>query len=286
MAGLGMRDIKRRIKSVNNIKQITKAMELVSSAKLKRAREELEKTKPYFNALEKTIQDIFTNTKGIEHQLINGRKVKKSLYVVITGERGLCGGYNTNVIRKAVNHMATQGDSTVIALGAKGREYFKRNGYSLEGDLEAPGDLPTYGTARSITSLLLELYRQELVDQVYLVYTEFVSMMNQTPKIIKLLPLEVKEGHESKGSETLTLYEPSPEAVLDYLVPKYLEGMIYGALIESSTSEQAATRIAMENATDNAEEMIDDLKLKYNRARQASITQEITEIVGGAEALK
>ncbi|GAB6086250.1 ATP synthase F1 subunit gamma [Alkaliphilus crotonatoxidans] len=288
MAGLGMRDIKRRIKSVNSTKQITKAMELVSSAKLRKAKEELEKTKPYFNMLEETIQDIFLNTKGIQHPFVNPREVEKTAYIVISADRGLCGGYNANVIKAAQQHMAEKPNKSVITVGTKARDFFKKRGYDLDGEFNYVTENPSYSTAQSISRLSLELFKQGLVDEVYLVFTEFISTINQKPKLIKLLPLEIEvpADESKKESKTLMAYEPSPEVVLDYLVPKYLDGMVFGALVESSTSQQAARRVAMESATDNAEEMIDGLKLQYNRARQASITQEIAEIVGGAEALK
>lgn len=288
MAGLGMRDIKRRIKSVNSTKQITKAMELVSSAKLRKAKEELQKTKPYFNMLEETIQDIFLSTKGIQHPFVTPREVKKTAYIVISADRGLCGGYNANVIKTAQSHMTEKGSSSVITVGTKARDHFKKRGFDIDGEFNHVTEDPSYSIAQSISRLSLELFKQELIDEVYLVFTEFISTITQKPKAIKLLPLEVEASPDApkKESRTLMAYEPSPEVVLDYLVPKYLDGMIFGALVESGTSQQAARRVAMESATDNAEEMIDGLKLQYNQARQASITQEIAEIVGGAEALK
>lgn len=289
MAGLGMRDIKRRIKSVNSTKQITKAMELVSSAKLRKARERLDKTRPYFNTIGKTVQEIISSTKGIQHEFLKTREVKKTGYIVITADRGLCGGYNTNVIKNAIFHMEEKERVSVIAIGQKGRDFFRKRGYDLDGEFVHISENPSFTDAQSIGKLAIELYRQELVDEIYLVYTEFLSTINQKPKAIKLLPISVaaEEGKvEREEDEEFMSYEPSPEAVLSFLVPKYIESMIFGALIESSTSEQGARRVAMESATDNATEMIDDLQLQYNRARQASITQEIAEIVGGAEALK
>ncbi|AOT70072.1 ATP synthase F1 subunit gamma [Geosporobacter ferrireducens] len=287
MAGMGMRDVKRRIKSVNSTKQITKAMELVSSAKLRRARQRVEKTRPYFNTIKETVQDIFSSTGGIKHPFVSTREIKKTCYIVITGDRGLSGGYNANVIKTAVTHMAEKQAKSVIAIGTKGRDYFRSRKYDLDGEFLQISEDPSYGDAKRISSLVLQLYENKLIDEVYLVYTQFVSTISQKPEMIKLLPLsgEKKAKQEEKEFEYVS-YEPSPEAVLDYLVPKYIESTIFGALVESSASEQGARRVAMENATDNAEEMIDDLTLLYNRARQAAITQEIAEIVGGAEALK
>ncbi len=286
MAGLGMRDIKRRIKSVNSTKQITKAMELVSSAKLRKAKESLEKTKYYFETMGNTISDIVQNTKGIKHEYLTSREIKKSGYIVITADRGLAGGYNSNIIKAAISHMEDKAQRSVIAVGTKGRDFFKKRHYDLDGEFVHVSENPSFAVAQKIGRLSTDLYKQELVDEVYLVYTEFVSTINQIQKVIRLLPLEVDTEGNGDAKRTNITYEPSPEVVLDYLVPKYIDSMIYGAMVESATSEQAARRVAMENATDNAEEMISSLKLQYNRARQASITQEIAEIVGGAEALK
>lgn len=281
-----MRDIKRRIKSVNSTKQITKAMELVSSAKLRKAKEQMEKTKPYFNSMEETIRGILVNTNGIKHGFLTQREVKKTAYIVITADRGLAGGYNSNVIKLAHSHMQNKKNKSIIAVGSRGRDFFKKRHYDLDGEFTHISETPSFSKAQEISRLALELYKQEMVDEVYLVYTEFISTINQKPTVKRLLPLEMSTEGVKKEGKTLISYEPSPEAVLGYLVPKYIDSMVFGALVESATSEQAARRVAMESATDNAEEMIDSLKLKYNRARQASITQEIAEIVGGAEALK
>ncbi len=285
MAGAGMQDIKRRIRSVDSTKQITKAMELVSSAKLRRARQRVEENRPYFEKIEETIQGILPHTRELKNSYIDQREVKKTGYIVITGDRGLCGGYNTNAIKKALNHMEDR-EVSVIAIGQKGVNFFRKKGYDLDGEFVSISEKPMFSDAKSIGKLAMELYQNEMIDEVNLVYTEFVSTINHKPRLIKLLPLdqkEIPEEMEEERDEVMT-YEPSAEEVLEYLIPKYVESMIYGALIDASASEQGARRVAMESATDNAEEMIDDLNLKYNRARQASITQEISEIVGGAEA--
>lgn len=281
-----MRDIKRRIKSVNSTKQITKAMELVSSAKLRRTRERAEKTRPYFNTIKNTVQDIFSTTGGIKHPFVTEREIKKTCYIVISADRGLCGGYNSNVIKTAVNHGQDKKDVSIISIGVKARDFFRSRKYDLDGEFIHISENPSYGDAKKISSLVTQLYTKEMVDEVYLVYTQFVSTISQKPEVIKLLPLggKVEKEDDEKPYEHVA-YEPSAEEVLDYLIPKYIESTIFGALVESSASEQGARRIAMENATDNAEEMIGDLTLSYNRARQAAITQEIAEIVGGANAL-
>lgn len=287
MAGMGMRDIKRRIKSVNSTKQITKAMEMVSSAKLRRARERVEKTRPYFDTITATVKDIFSSSGGVKHPFVNEREIKKTCYIVITADRGLAGGYNTNAIKTAVSHMQEKEAVSVITVGKKARTYFKKRNYDFDGEFVQISENPSYTDAKQISNLVLQLYEKEMADEVYLVYTQFVSTISQKPEVIRLLPLagDRKEKDADKEFEYVS-YEPSPEDVLDYLIPKYIESTVFGALVESAASYQGATKVAMENATDSAEEMIGSLTLSYNRARQAAITQEIAEIVGGAEALK
>lgn len=286
MAQAGMRDIKRRIRSVSNTKQITKAMELVSSAKLRRTREKLEKTRPYYNTIVRSINDILASTSGIKHPFLEKREVKKSAYIVITADRGLCGGYNNNVIKLTEENIKNKENAVIIAVGQKGRDFFRRRGYNLVGEFVHISENPQYSHAREIGNIVIDLYKKKEIDEVNVVYTQFESTISQVTKIMKLLPAENVVEKEGRKKTTLVEYEPSPEEVLDYLIPKYIHSVIYGAMIEASASEQAARRNAMESATDNAQEMIEDLKLSYNRARQASITQEIAEIVGGAEALK
>lgn len=289
MAGMGMRDIKRKIKSINSTKQITKAMELVSTAKLKRARDRLGSTRPYFETVTRTVQDIFKDSAGMKHEFIDEREVQKTLYIVITADRGLCGGYNINAIKKALEDIEDKGKAAFITIGSKARDYFTKRNYEVIEEYTGISEKPEFKYAKEIGQKAIELFKAGEIDEVKLIYTKFVSTISQEPKLLKLLPaseeaddVEKKEEEEFKYVE----YEPSPAVVLDYLIPKYIEGTIFGGMIESSASEQAARRVAMESASDNAEEMIGDLTLSFNQARQAAITQEITEIVGGAEALK
>lgn len=287
MAGMGMRDIKRKIRSVNSTKQITKAMELVSTAKLKRARDKLETTKSYFETVKDTVWNILKNSKDLNHEYLSEREIKKSLYIVITGDRGLCGGYNINAIKKALAGIEEKEKTSIVAIGQKSRDYFKKKNYEIAGEFIHISEKPDYKHAKNIAKLVLDLYKDEEIDEVNLVYTRFVSTISQDPQMVRLLPVDQAEGPDKEEMEfKYVSYEPSPEAVLNYLVPKYIESTVYGALVESAASEQAARRIAMESATDNAEDMIDNLTLSFNQARQAAITQEISEIVGGAEALK
>ncbi|WP_130805736.1 ATP synthase F1 subunit gamma [Senegalia massiliensis] len=286
MAQESMQDIKRRIKSVGSTKQITNAMELVASSKLKKARKRLEKTEPYFLTVSRSIKDILASSRGISHPMLEKREVKNKCYIIVTSDRGLCGGYNVNIIKKVEADMDSKDSTKIITIGQKGKIHFKRRNYDVKGSFTNISEDPTFMDATQIGNMALKLYEDGEVDEVNIAYTQFKSTINHEPTILKLLPAENIAEEETKEKRILTEYEPSPEVVLDYLIPKYIRSTIYGAMIESSASEQGARRMAMESATDNAEEMIDDLNLKYNRARQAAITQEIAEIVGGAEALQ
>ena len=284
MAGVGMKDIKRRIKSVERTMQITKAMELVASSKLRKAKEKVENSRPYFNTLYDTMRKISRSTKGLKSQFTVDRDTGKKGYIVVAGDRGLAGGYNSNVLKTAVSHMDNQ-KYPVIAVGKKSMDFFNKRGYPLHGKFSSGAESIDVAEIHQISEEAIALYKSGEIDELYIVFTKFVSTLTQEPQIIKLLPLKFDdEGAAAKSS--LTVYEPSPEGVFDYLVPKYIDGIIFGAIVESFASEQGARRTAMESATDNAEDMIGSLQLKYNRARQATITQEISEIVAGAEALK
>ena len=281
------REIKRRIRGINNIKQITNAMELVASARLKRARDRLEKTRPYYNAIYENIREVLGELGSINHPYLKPREIKRSLYIVIAADRGLAGGFNSNVNRLAEREMKYIKDRVkVIAVGTKARDYFRLRGYDIMAEFIGITEDPSFKDAKNIGTLALEAYERGEIDEVKLVYTKFISTISQQPNILRLLPNDSLKPDEGKTKRTIIEFEPSADEVLDYLIPKYIQSVIYGALIESSCSQQGARRTAMENATDNAEEMIDELLLSYNRARQAAITTEITEIVTGAEALK
>lgn len=284
-----IRDIKRKIGSIKSTKQITKAMELVSTSKLRKARERLDKVKPYFHTVNDTVQDILSNSSGVDHPLTVAREVKNSLVIVISADRGLCGGYNINALKTGAT-VAEDNDNTMyITIGTKARDYFTKRGYNVFKEYIHISEKPDYKDAKDISRLALQLYQEGKVDEIKLVYTEFISTINQEARLTQLLPVEKNEKAVDDSEEQefkYVSYEPSPQSVLDYLIPKYVEGTIYGALVESAASEQAARRVAMESATDNADDLIDKLTISYNQARQAAITQEISEIVGGAEALK
>lgn len=280
-----MKDIKRRIKSVTNTKQITKAMELVASAKFKKAKERVENSKPYFLTVYSTLEKIAKSSKGIDNIYLKQREVKNKGYIVIAGDRGLAGGYNSNILKMAVSDMAGKKE-TIIPIGKKSVEFFSKKGYSIIKEFIGVTEDLDYSDASEIAKISMDLYEKGEIDELYVVYTEFKSALTQIPKMLKLLPLSFEEDKTEEKKLDLISYDPSEEVALQYIIPKFLASSIYGGIVESAASEQAARRTAMESATDNADEMIGKLQLSYNRARQASITQELSEIVAGAEALK
>lgn len=278
------KEIKRRIKSVSNIKQITRAMELVSTSKLRKSRKQLELTRPYYNTVESSIREILANTKGVKYDLLERREVKNRLIIVLTSDRGLAGGYNINVIRKAESYIDDKEGTKFILVGVEAREYFKRRYDGIVEEFSYISEEPSYNNAAKIGSICYDLYRKKEIDEVLLVYTHFSTVLSLVPSMVKLLPAESIEK-EGNMENRLIEYEPSAEEVLNRLVKDYISITIFGAMIESAASEQASRRNSMKNATDNANDMLESLSLRFNRARQAQITQEITEIVSGANAL-
>ncbi|HOQ00315.1 MAG TPA: ATP synthase F1 subunit gamma [Acetivibrio clariflavus] len=290
-------EIKMRIKSIKETKQITKAMKLISAAKLKKARRQLEHALPYFEKVRSTMVDILMHSAGVENKyfdLRNEKEGKKKAYLILTGDKGLAGGYNHNMIRVVEEHLKGDKDALLFVAGNVGKNYFLKNNYNVYMEFEYPVQNPTIYRARDISELILDLFIQGVFDEMYLAFTYMQSTMSIEPQVIKLLPLElhalkehmkITEDIEDKVDDII-VYDPSPQDVLDILVAKYVKGVIYGAFVEAFTSEQSARMTAMDNATANADEMLAQLSLSYNRARQARITQEISEIVAGAEAMK
>lgn len=279
----GAQDIRRRIRSVRNMQQITKAMKMVSASKLRKAQSRLIAARPYACQLQEVLGRLAQAQGAATHPLLKKRPVQKVVYVLITADRGLCGGYNANLIRKTSGLIAAaQQEVKLVAVGRKGREFFRRGKIELLAEFSGLGDDPTYNQAKKIAQEVVRLYEQGDADEVYLLYTEFVTAMTQRPSQIKLLPIEQPEGKPGKDY----LIEPSPEEVLAILLPKYVETQIFRTILEGKASEQGARMTAMSSATDNAKDMIDRLSLAMNRARQAAITTEISEIVSGAAALQ
>ena len=280
-----MKEIKTRIASVENTKQITKAMELVSSSKFRRAKEKAESSKAYFNTLKEAVENIAKSTSGVKSEFLKQREVKNRCYVVIAGDRGLAGGYNANVFKALAAETQGSKNVKVVTIGKKAKEFVSKRDFEVIGSIPSVENA-SYEDIMNISKTVMDSYQNGDIDEVKLIYTEFVSALSQEPRLVKLLPISIEadKGEEKKQSGAAVQYLPSADAVLGFIVPKYVSGMIYGGLAESYASEQAARRTAMESATDNANEMISNLELQYNRARQAAVTQEISEIVAGASS--
>ncbi len=285
MASSNMKDIKRRIKSVESTKQITNAMQLVASSKLRKAKEKADNSKPFFNSMYETMCEIVKEDATFSSIYTRKRKANVTLMVVIAGDRGLAGGFNSNIIKLAqsrYDEIVKNGqDAVILPIGKKAVEYFEKRKFKIMTRYENVGESLTVYGAMSIADKIIDVYNKDKVDRVELFYTDCVSPLVQQEKYMPIIPVDIQTD---KTNLSVTNYEPSAEEVFDALIPKYIAGVLFGAIVDSFAAEQAARRIAMENATDNANEMISNLSLVYNRARQAAITQEITEIVGGANA--
>ena len=277
MAGVSTKEIKNRIRSLESTKQITKAMEMVAASKLRRAQNQVLSSRPYFEILRDTIQGIVSANREFSSPYLKESAGEKLLYIVIAGDRGLAGGYNSNVLKMTVAHMEGK-DAVVLPIGKKAADYFRSHKVPMLSDKYTNAEDISISDAFTVSKLLCKAYLNGEVDEVYLAYTKFQSVLSQTPTAIQLLPLRAEPAATQGSME----YEPDPDTVLSALIPEYVVGIFYGALCESRASEQAARRTAMDSATQNAEEMIADLSLQFNRARQAAITQEITEIVAGS----
>ncbi len=304
-----MRDIKRRRESITSTSQITKAMKLVSTVKLQKAKGRAEESKPYFEKMYETVSGMLAKSGNISNPYLAGSEKegpKKTGIIVITSNRGLAGGYNSNIV-KLVNSAGFDKENVVIyPVGRKGQESLRRLGYEMSDDFNEVMNKPLFGDAVSIGKTVTGDLESGKIDEVYLAYTVFKNTMTQTPRLMKILPFteedlenesdmgdlsskdedSKKSADEQKGAVALMNYEPEEEETLSYIIPMYMNSLIFGALVEATASENGARMQAMDNATSNAEEMIDTLGLQYNRARQAAITQELTEIVAGAAAIE
>lgn len=281
-----MRDIKRRKESVASTGQITKAMKLVSTVKLQKAKTRAESNKPYFTMLYDTICSVLARTGTIDHRYLRPNASSRKAVITITSNRGLAGGYNNNIV-KEIAAAFTPEETDIYALGKKGLEGLIRKGYHIAKDYSEVMNAPLYADAIHIGKNVLASYEREEVGEIYLAYTAFKNTVVQESKLIKLLPINVDEIMQDVQIDTLTLmnFEPKADEALDMIIPKYINNIIYGAFVEAIASENGARMQAMDSATKNADDMIADLSLKYNRARQGSITQELTEIIAGAEAI-
>lgn len=280
MAGVSTKEIKNRIRSMESTKQITKAMEMVAASKLRHAQARVLNSRPYFEILYATITDIVNSNTDFSSPYLTQREVKKSLYVVIAGDRGLAGGYNSNIFKFVSSQMEGK-EVSVLPIGKKAVDFFRSRKKSIFTEQYAEAEDVSIGDCFSIAKQISNAYLAGEYDEIFIGYTNFVSVLSQTPATLQLLPLLQQPGHSQKSGSDI-LYEPNGEEVFSAIVPEYLGGILYGALCESRAAEQAARRTAMDSATQNAEEMIGELSLKFNQARQAAITQEITEIVAGS----
>ncbi len=286
MASESIQDIKRRIRSVTSTEHITSAMKLVSAGKLRKAKAIYEKTNANSHYITNTIKEMFNSSQEIPQEYLAGnREVKTTCYIICTSSRGLCGGFNSNILKEAQREIDADWEKPVIvAIGSKGKEYFEKRGYEIHSSYLSPPESISFLETKELSAPILEMYNNKEIDEVVLIYTAFISSLEQEVRNVTLLPFEIENDPDFERTYNSMEYEPSVEEVFNYLVPKYVETMIYSAVVESATCEHAARRMAMENATDNAREMLDDLNLTYNRARQSAITDEIIEIVAGSEA--
>lgn len=282
-----LREIKGRINSTKKTSQITKAMQMVSASKLNRAENNAKSFVPYMEKIQEVVASIAIGSKDASHPMLVSRPVKKTAYLVITADRGLAGAYNANVIRKVYQTIQerhqSQDEYAVIAIGRVGRDFFLKRGINVVLDIVGLPDQPSFMDIKEIAGKAVGMFADGTFDELYMYYNHFVSAIQHEVTEKKLLPLtDITTSSKLMSYE----FEPSAEEILEVLLPQYAESLIYGAILDGKASEHAARMTAMKNATDNAHELINTLTLSYNRARQASITQEITEIVGGAAALE
>ncbi|MEG0275515.1 MAG: ATP synthase F1 subunit gamma [Coprobacillus sp.] len=278
-----MQSIKRRIKSVESTKKITKAMQLVATSKLRKTRNQLDELKPYYSKVRETVAEILTSNQGmIDNPYLKINEEGKTVYIVITSSLGLCGGYNANVLKTVASEI--QDHDIVYMIGNKGASYLNHRHVEYNHSYLDLNSTLEFKEIVTLVGELTRLYKKQEIAEIKILYTQFVNNLTFTPKVITLLPVDTSDFEGIEVSKKFTIFEPSANDVLNHLIPMYLQSVIYGYLIESVTSENAARRMSMENATDNAEELIEDLLLKYNQARQTAITNEISEIVAGANA--
>ena len=278
-----LQDIRRRIKSVKSIQQITNAMNMVATSRLRSAKEAAVANKPYADKMAQVVSDVAANAGDFSHPLLEVRQEGKRLLLVIAADKGLAGAYSSNAFKEAVRQVEDKADTEIVAVGRKTREYFVNRSYTVASDYIGFSERPKYDNAKAIANDIIARFQSGEVKEVYMVYTRFVSAISCVPETVKLLPF----GQLSQeGPHAEYIYEPNAADVLGYLLPQYLVTTIYAALLQAAASELSSRMNAMSNATDNAQELIAKLDLHYNKVRQAGITREITEIVGGAEALK
>ena len=265
-------------------------MNLVATSKLNKSKEAALRTRPFFNKIISTMQSIGANAKGQGSPFLKANGCETKAFITLSGDKGLCGGYNSNICKLTMSHIEDKEKTHLVVVGKKGVEQFRSRGYEVSKTITDISESPTYLDAKEIANYVTDKFLKGEIGEVYLAYTSFKSTIQQEPQMVRLLPLDIEnievEKSESNEPSDLLVYEPSPEAVLGYVIPRYVADVIYGALCEASASENGARMTAMDSATENAQEIQDKLSIQYNRARQAAITQELTEIVAGVGALK
>lgn len=285
-----LKEIDTRIKSTKKMKQITKAMNMVSSSKLRRAESNTKQFRPYMEKMQDAITAVAGSDKNSRHPMLQQREVKKSAYLVITSDKGLAGAYNANVLKHLIKDIeekhASKDDYSIVVLGQTGVDFLKNKGYDIHDSLIDVPDQPSFKEVQAIAKKAIDLYSEEEVDEVKIYFSHFVSVLENTPSTKTVLPLSPEDSSLGHGQLSSYEFEPDKEAILSVILPQYVESLIYGTILDAKASEHATRMTAMKNASDNASEIIDDLSIQYNRARQAAITQQITEIVGGSVALE
>ena len=278
-----MQSIKRRIKSVESTKKITKAMQLVATSKLRKARNQMDELRPYYSKIQEVVGEILENNKGmVDSPYLQENRQGKNIYIIVTSSLGLCGGYNANVIKTMAEYLDPEDE--IYMIGNKGASYLTHHHIDFHAQyLDLNSSLDFKDVIRLVQELT-QRYQNREIASIRMIYTKFINNLTFQPCVMKLLPVDTQDFEKSSLTHKETLFEPDPQTVLNDLIPMYLQSVIYGYLVESVTSENASRRTSMENATDNAEDLIEELLLKYNQARQSAITNEISEIVAGANA--
>ena len=285
-----LKEIDSRIKSTSKMKQITKAMNMVSSSKLRRAEKNTKSFRPYMEKMQDAITAVAGSNSTSNHPMLKSRDIKRSGYLVITSDKGLAGAYSTNVLKSLVNDINSKhndsSEYSLIVLGQQGVDFFKHRGYEIESSLVEVPDQPSFKSIQSIAKHAIDLFSEENIDELTIYYSHYVSVLENKPATKQVLPLSQEDSGQGHGQMSSSEFEPDKESILSVILPQYVESLIYGTILDAKASEHASRMTAMRNASDNATELIDDLSLEYNRARQAAITQQITEIVGGSSALE
>lgn len=285
-----LKEIDSRIKSTKKMKQITKAMNMVSSSKLRRAEKNTKQFEPYMEKMQDAITAIAGASKNSNHPMLRPRHIQRSGYLVITSDKGLAGAYSSNVLKRLVNDIKekhTNSDEySIIVLGQSGVDFLKNRGYEVESSLVDVPDQPSFKSIQAIAKHAIDLFSEEHIDELKIYYSHYVSVLENKPSVKQVLPLSQEDSSQGQGQMSSYEFEPDKDSILRVILPQYVESLIYGTILDAKASEHAARMTAMKNASDNATELIDDLSLQYNRARQAEITQQITEIVSGSAALE